>query len=194
MGAVDIGDQLRASEGLDHRICKGSWRAIAWTFLLEVALVNSYILQARGSPAWKPYKSQHNWHCRLIKELFGAFSKDGSSRQRFRTGDIFTPASQHNLVRRGKRAKCLACQGFQCGRLRSQSSKQPLAEASGNSLKRRAPYSRWGCDKCDVALCKQGNCWYLYHHRAAFSRKFSHFQIQSAKVAESVHLNDLMIC
>lgn len=61
MGAVDIGDQLRASEGLDHRICKGSWRAIAWTFLLEVALVNSYILQARGSPAWKPYQSQHNW-------------------------------------------------------------------------------------------------------------------------------------
>ncbi len=47
MGAVDTGNQLRATEGLDHRNRRG-WRAIAWTFLLEVALVNSYLLQQRA--------------------------------------------------------------------------------------------------------------------------------------------------
>ena len=44
MGAIDIGDQLRATEGLDHRNHRGGWRAIAWTFLLEIALINSYLL------------------------------------------------------------------------------------------------------------------------------------------------------
>jgi hypothetical protein len=39
MGAVDIRDQLRATEGHDHRNRSGGWRATAWTFLLEVALV-----------------------------------------------------------------------------------------------------------------------------------------------------------
>ncbi|POR30845.1 Uncharacterized protein TPAR_08914, partial [Tolypocladium paradoxum] len=63
MGAVDIGDQLRASEGIEHRVRKGSWRALAWTFLLEVALTNSYLLQLHGQvgPGWKAQKTQRGW-------------------------------------------------------------------------------------------------------------------------------------
>ncbi|KFA69906.1 hypothetical protein S40285_07450, partial [Stachybotrys chlorohalonatus IBT 40285] len=55
MGAVDIGDQLQATEGLDHCIRLGGWRAIAWTFLLEVALVNGYLLQPPGLPPGPPH-------------------------------------------------------------------------------------------------------------------------------------------
>lgn len=161
MNAVDIGDQLKALAGLDHRVCKGSWRVIAWSFLLETALTNSFILQKRGNPAWKPYTSQQAWRHKLLEELFKAFAKDGSSRKRFKSGDIFTAVSQHNHVNRGKRARCLACQGLQCGQLRSRSGRRPLVEASGNAL--TAPYTRFGCDKCDVALCNPGNCWYIYH-------------------------------
>ncbi|KFA71894.1 hypothetical protein S40288_09514 [Stachybotrys chartarum IBT 40288] len=44
MGAVDLGDQLQATESLQHRIYKGRWQAPAWTFLLDTMLVNSYLL------------------------------------------------------------------------------------------------------------------------------------------------------
>ncbi|KAM4067463.1 DDE superfamily endonuclease [Hirsutella rhossiliensis] len=43
----------------------GNWRAIAWTFLLETALVNSYLLQLRGQPSWPRISSQQNF-ARLI--------------------------------------------------------------------------------------------------------------------------------
>ncbi|KJZ79241.1 hypothetical protein HIM_01392 [Hirsutella minnesotensis 3608] len=58
MGRVDIGDQLRAGEGLDHRVRRGNWRTIAWAFLLETALVNSYLLQLWGQPSWPRITSQ----------------------------------------------------------------------------------------------------------------------------------------
>lgn len=56
MNSVDIGDQLRAYAGFDHRVRRGGWQALAWTFLLDTSLINSYLLQLKGKPDWKPYK------------------------------------------------------------------------------------------------------------------------------------------
>ena len=50
MNAVDIGDQLRQYLSNQHAVCKGNWRALAWSFLLETTLVNTFILQSRGQP------------------------------------------------------------------------------------------------------------------------------------------------
>jgi hypothetical protein len=41
MNHVDRGDQLRALRGYSHSIRRGPWQAIAWTFLLDTALINS---------------------------------------------------------------------------------------------------------------------------------------------------------
>jgi hypothetical protein len=46
MGGVDRGDQRRAGKGCDHHVRKGGWQALAWTFLFDAVLVNSFILQA----------------------------------------------------------------------------------------------------------------------------------------------------
>jgi hypothetical protein len=161
MGGVDIGDQLRAEGGLDHRVCRGNWRAIAWTFLLETALVNSYLLQLRGQPSWPRITSQREWRQRIVRELCEAYSKDGGSRQRFRAGDVFTPITQHKHVNRGKSSLCLACEGHKAGQLRSRSQRKPLGAASGN--KKPATKTRKGCDQCNVAICTQPGCWDFYH-------------------------------
>lgn len=58
MGGVDIGDQLKAGLGIEHRFYKGNWRAIVWSFLLETALVNSFLLQRFGRPNWEPIQRQ----------------------------------------------------------------------------------------------------------------------------------------
>lgn len=161
MGAVDIGDQLRASEGFDHRVHKGNWRVIAWKFLLETSLVNSFLLQRFKDPAWGSIRRQVDWRQRLVDELLEAYAGDGTSRQLFRAGDTFTPRLQHNHVDRKKSSKCLACQGFRAGEIRSRSHRKPLQVRDPNA---RAPTkTRRGCDVCDVAICTSENCWYFYH-------------------------------
>ncbi|KAF5231438.1 hypothetical protein FANTH_13418 [Fusarium anthophilum] len=48
MNHVDGGDQLRSYTSYDHPIRQGAWQALTWTFLLDVVLTNSYILQLHG--------------------------------------------------------------------------------------------------------------------------------------------------
>lgn len=43
MNHVDRGDQLRSYYTYDHPLRRGAWQTLAWTFLVEVALVNSYV-------------------------------------------------------------------------------------------------------------------------------------------------------
>jgi hypothetical protein len=161
MGAVDIGDQLRASEGLDHRVRIQNWQVLAWKFLLEICLINTFLLQRRGKPAWKPYITQKAWRQAVLDEIIKAYAQKGSTRQRLRTGDEFTPISQHKAVQRGKKGPCLACKGYRVGESRQKRRPRPLGEVAGN--RQRAPDSRWGCDVCDVALCTSERCWYFWH-------------------------------
>ncbi|KAJ0132543.1 Uncharacterized protein HZ326_24374 [Fusarium oxysporum f. sp. albedinis] len=159
MNAVDRGDQMRAYWGLDRRVRRGGWKALAWDFLLEIALVNSFILQQRGQPRWKAEISQGSWRQRLVNDLMEAYAPKTQSRKRFRTGNEFTPTLQHTRVRKGK-SECLACQGLRLDQRRSRRSKAALSAISGNS--RRAPQSRYRCQECNVALCRLGNCWDLW--------------------------------
>ncbi|KAK4067110.1 uncharacterized protein Triagg1_7838 [Trichoderma aggressivum f. europaeum] len=70
MGSVDIGDQLRSGLGYDHRFRRGGWQALAWSFLLDICLVNSYKLQHQGNPSWEVITSQVEWRSRLCSDIF----------------------------------------------------------------------------------------------------------------------------
>lgn len=161
MGAVDQGDQMRSYWSPTRRARRGGWRALAWDFLLEIALINSYILQQRGQPQWKPEMSQSNWRQRLVNDLIAKYSSDSHARQRFRTGDEFTPVAQHKWVRNKNCSACQACKGIRLGEGRQQ---QPLQAVSSNRGARRPKQSRYRCQECNVALCRSGNCWDFYHH------------------------------
>ncbi|KAJ0133155.1 hypothetical protein HZ326_23778 [Fusarium oxysporum f. sp. albedinis] len=84
---------------------RGAWQAIAWTFLLDLVLVNSFLLQLHGQPAWNRYTNQKKWRECLYNEVFKAFHSESQSRQLVRGGDEFTPPTQHKHVRRGKKVK-----------------------------------------------------------------------------------------
>jgi hypothetical protein len=47
MNHVDRGDQIRSYTTYQHRFRRGPWQALLWSFLLEVALANSFILQKK---------------------------------------------------------------------------------------------------------------------------------------------------
>jgi hypothetical protein len=136
------------------------WQAIAWTFLLDVALVNSFLLQLHGQPDGNRYENQKKWRERLYNEVFKAFHLQSQSWKLFRAGDEITPIAQHNFVRRGKNSEYLACQGLQLGQPRSRSSRKPLAPVSRN---KRRGQSIWGCEQCNVAICSLRDFWDFYH-------------------------------
>lgn len=175
MNHVDRGDQIRSYTTYQHRFRRGPWQALLWSFLLEVALANSFILQKKTrQPRWKPYSTLQAWKEAIYNAIFNKYASDGHTRKRGRTGkeedNDNTEARQNHLQRdinhvyRGKYSPCLACKGCRQGQPRPLKKRKEkggyLQPISGNERRVR---TRYGCKVCNVAICNNADCWYFYH-------------------------------
>jgi hypothetical protein len=87
MNHVDRGDQIRSYTTYEHRFRRGPWQALLWSFLLEVALANSFILQKKTrQPRWKPYTTLQAWKEAIYNAIFNKYGTDSHTRKRCRTG------------------------------------------------------------------------------------------------------------
>ncbi|EGU86542.1 hypothetical protein FOXB_02940, partial [Fusarium oxysporum f. sp. conglutinans Fo5176] len=87
MNHVDRGDQIRSYTTYQHRFRRGPWQALLWSFLLEVALANSFILQKKTrQPRWKPYTTLRAWKEAIYNAIFNKYGTDSHTRKRSRTG------------------------------------------------------------------------------------------------------------
>ncbi|SPJ92430.1 uncharacterized protein FTOL_13716 [Fusarium torulosum] len=83
MNHVDRGDQLRSYTSYEHRFRRGPWQVLLWSFLLDVALANSFILQLKTtSPRWPPYKTLQKWKECIYNALFIIYTHESSTRKR----------------------------------------------------------------------------------------------------------------
>ena len=175
MNHVDRGDQIRSYTSYQHRFRRGPWQALLWSFLLDVALANSFILQKKTrQPHWKPYRTLRDWKEAIYNAIFNKYGTDSGTRKRYRTGkeedsEDLEARQIHlqrdiNHIRRGKNSDCLACKGFRQGQPRpfKKRSKKGgyLQPISGNQ---RRLQTRYGCKVCEVAICNSASCWYFYH-------------------------------
>uniref|UniRef100_A0A8H7N642 PiggyBac transposable element-derived protein domain-containing protein n=1 Tax=Bionectria ochroleuca TaxID=29856 RepID=A0A8H7N642_BIOOC len=167
MNGVDRGDQLRANCSYKHRIRRGPWQALAWTFLLETILTNTYILQRKSQSSWKPADNQKTWRRQLCNDIIRVYRHDGASRKNFTSGDRKTVYSQHKHVPDFKSRECQPCKGIQIGQIhtRSSSKRPALAQIDGNAPKKRGRRTEYGCSVCQVPICTSQNCWYFYHQQ-----------------------------
>lgn len=139
-------------------IRRGGWQSIAWNYLLEVVLVNSFLLQLWGQPAWQPVKSQYEWRRTLAAQLIQHFGPLVNGRQRGRaqratdTRNDSIPLERHTRVSRKSPSACVACNPRRVA----------LGEVSRNPRDSRKK-TRSGCKQCGVAICNSEDCWYLYH-------------------------------
>jgi hypothetical protein len=170
MNHVDRGDQLRSYYEYRHPLRRGAWQALCWTFLLDVALVNSYLLQRYGQPRWKRYTNHREWRECIYNALFNTYGHESQSRKRYRAGEELddegteTRPIEHNLVRRKNPVDCVCCQGFRQGQVRSKGQKRRKPLGPGDANKIRVGTRYW-CSVCQVALCNNDYCWYIYHNR-----------------------------
>jgi hypothetical protein len=87
MNHVDRGDQIRSYTSYEHRFRRGPWQALLWSFLLDVVLANSFILQLKTSqPRWPPYKTLESWKRCISDALFIKFGQESGARKRSRSG------------------------------------------------------------------------------------------------------------
>lgn len=82
MNHVDRGDQLRSYTSYEHRFRRGPWQALLWSFLLDIALANSFILQLKTtSPNWKPYTTLKDWKKCIYNAIFIAYAQESGERK-----------------------------------------------------------------------------------------------------------------
>ncbi|KAL9561175.1 hypothetical protein ACKAV7_014530 [Fusarium commune] len=87
MNHVDRGDQMRSYTTYEHRFRRGPWQALLWSFLLEVALANSFILQKKTTQSrWKPYTTLRAWKECIYNAIFNRYATESNVRKRGRTG------------------------------------------------------------------------------------------------------------
>ncbi|KAK0367501.1 hypothetical protein CLIM01_15142 [Colletotrichum limetticola] len=162
MNGVDVSDQMRSYYQYSHPIRRGGWQSIAWNFLLEVVVVNSFLLQLWGSPRWQKVKTHYQWRQLLAAQLIQQFGPLAGGRRLSRPRratdkrNTSIPWEHHQKGSRKVNSPC-----SYCGSLKALRARQTLGEISGNALTRKK--TRKDCLDCNVPLCIDRDCWYLWH-------------------------------
>jgi hypothetical protein len=150
MGGVDIANQLRAAFTTLHHQNYRYWKPL-FHWLLDIALVNSYLLAKAITLKLKHHRDHRRFQEALAKALM-AYGK----------------APEHNQILRPTKAYCAYCRS-------NQLNWQPKIQqqrhfgvditniGGGSGGQFRGSQTRWGCTKCNIALCKIGDCWRLWH-------------------------------
>ncbi len=149
MGGVDIANQYRAAfTTLQHQNYR-YWKPLFY-WLLDIALVNSYLLaRAIHMPIIRNSRRRRD-HRRFQEALAKALM-------------TYHEAPEHNQIARPTRAYCAYCRKNQLNwkpKHQRQSFGTDITNIGGRF---RGSCTRWGCDSCNIPLCKIGDCWRLWH-------------------------------
>ena len=155
MRGVDRGDQLIGYYNLGRRSRKW-WRG-AFSYISEVAALNSYIIHKDGMPPSEQKKYDYlDFRYALAEELIGSFSSRArAGRPRsldHQQAPRLDSSKSHLTIIDGPKRECVVC--------------QKIREVKGLKREKGARHeSQIRCSECDVHLCctKERKCFYVYH-------------------------------
>jgi len=155
MGQVDQADQLRASNPGLRRVRRGGWHAL-WNFIFNVTLVNSFLLS--------DYKKVRQFRVDLQKALLARGARiPGKYQKPAITARPHPELQCHELRSQLPLRYCSVCTDPP-----NRKRKRPvLDEISGNSQSKKAQKRKkttFGCITCDVAICKDGECFKKHYN------------------------------
>ena len=168
MGGVDIADQLTGSNSGQRRIKRGGWQAIE-QWLLLISLVNSFLIARHSKKEVQStidFRSQKDFRIKIIDSLL-LMGKDvpGPRKRKIASTNLDLSDIQitgHHQIKRQCRRQCVACKGETI--VDRPIRRRPLATLSANSrLARKVTTTLFGCQECNVALCKNSSCFDIYH-------------------------------
>ncbi len=171
MNAVDNFDHLRSGNPGLRRQRLGAWRPL-WNFLMNVTLVNSYLLWKKPRKNSVPGEYRRLLSLRLLDEAYRQKSSNGGLEDHdVSMGNSIDPAPQllqveqhHKKGYRGKSQDCVVCRRRPDPVPQRVTKRAILGEKDPN-IQSGAPHKKrtsYGCLKCNVAICKDGNCYDLH--------------------------------
>lgn len=168
MGAVDEFDHLTAQNaGLRH-VHRGGHQALEH-WLLRTVLINCYLLALCSDvpePRNVSFRSQQDFRLQLMGALL-AKGRGGEVCPKRRISQISqeavnTPVQSHEQVKMPKRGVCVCCKGLRYGdRPRKRVALSQIAANQRRDSCRNL--SSFGCKQCDVHLCRERDCFDLFH-------------------------------
>ena len=155
MSEVDIENQCQTAFTTFWEQNTCYWKSL-FHWLLDIALVNSYLLAQATSRTIREksrHHCDHQWFQEALAKALMTYSE--------------TP--EHNQICRPSRTYCAYCRKHQ---LNWQSKHQQWSfemDITNIESQFRGSNTQWGCDQCDVPLCKAGSCWHLWHENQGLS-------------------------
>jgi hypothetical protein len=168
MGTVDEFDHLTAQNaGLRH-VERGGHQALEH-WLLRTVLINCYLLALCSDlpePREVNFRSQQDFRRQLISALIAKSNggehcpKRGISR--ISGGADQVPIRAHKQVKLERVGECVNCKGL---RFTDRPKRRlPLSQIAANQGRGSSRHeSQYGCEQCDVHLCKKRGCFDIFH-------------------------------
>lgn len=157
MNHVDRADHLKAQNCGARPIRKG-WKAI-FLWLLNTTLINAYLLSQYSEHPEK-FTAQDSFRIALYTALFDRSERLARKRKApERIDSIKAPVSSvepHVIKSLGRMRQCVVCKGRR-GLV--------LGELDPNAQKAGPKRTSFGCNLCQVSLCKDGTCFEDFHDR-----------------------------
>ena len=159
IGGVDLANQYRAAFTTLRFQNLRYWKPLFYWFL-DIALVNSYLLSKTYHELVRGKSKHHRDHLRFQEGLAKALM-------------AYEDSPEHNKVYRPTRAYCAYCRedrlNWQPKHLQPRSFGTDITNISGSRARFRGSKTQWGCDHCNIPLCKLGDCWRLWHENQGAS-------------------------
>jgi len=167
MKAVDQADQLRAFYTYNRR-CRSEEHKILYEFLIEISVINVYKLSLHSEISKKAKYTVHSeFRTTLTTGLIQISERRFLKRKRTSIESAIERSmirlDDHQICRRKSLEDCRGCK--EIGRTVRPRNRQVLDEITPNlGDSGRGKRSIFGCDICDIPLCRDGPCWAAYHN------------------------------
>jgi len=154
-----------------NRRCRSEEHKASYEFLIEISIINAYKLSLHSDVSKKAKYTVHSdFRTALATGLIQASERQFLKRKRTSIGSaIERPMirlEDHQTIQICRRKSSGDCRGCkEIGLTARPRKRQILGEITpylGGSKRRKR--STFGCDICDIPICRNGPCWAAYHN------------------------------
>jgi Transposase IS4 len=164
ISAINKGNKLKAIYNMQYYHRRGGHHSII-TWLLETALVNTYLLSFHSlMEDHLKYTIHSSFNQSIINKCFeisrSSRKKRRASSSLLDLADLSRPIEDHSLIYRSHKGECVVCKRESIPRKKRKVLGEISANSKGSGCRKSSIY---GCSICEIPLCKDSTCFDRFH-------------------------------
>jgi len=151
-----------------NRRCRSEEHKALYEFLIENSIINAYKLSLHLDVSKEAKYTVHSeFRTALATGLIQASERQFLKRKRTSTESAIERSmvrlDDHRICKRKSLGDCRGCK--EIGQVATPRRRRILGEITPNlGGNKRGKRTNFGCDTCDIPICKDGPCWAAYHN------------------------------